>query len=89
MRETPNLARLFNGECADDKGQTHERTALEKVLRARGIKVVMWKDSFDKFIRENGVKPLVFPPSFMSQLHTGGVCALLDFYDHQKRTHDV
>jgi len=89
VRETPNLARLFNGECADDKGQTHERTALEKVLRARGIKVVMWKDSFDKFIRENGVKPLVFPPSFMSQLHTGGVCALLDFYDHQKRTHDV
>lgn len=89
VRETPNLARLFNAECADDKGQTHERTALQKVLEARGIKVVMWKDSFDKFMRENGVKPLVFPPSFMSQLCTGGACALLDFYDHQKRTHDV
>ena len=87
MRETPNVARLFNGDCADDKGQTHERATLEKVLKARGIKVVTWKDSTDKYIKDNGVKPLVFPPSFMSHIHTGGACALLDFLEHQKRSH--
>ena len=81
VRATPNLARLFTSECADDKGQTHERATLEKVLKARGIKVVAWK----KDVKDTGIKPLVFPPSFMSHIHSGGACALLDFTERQRR----
>jgi hypothetical protein len=88
LRKAPNVSRLFNGDCADDKGQTHERAALEKVLKARGIKVISWKDAKDKYLKDHAVKPLVFPPSFMSQIHTGGACALLDFAEHHKRSAD-
>lgn len=83
VRRTPNLSRMFNGDCADDKGQTHERQALEKVLKARGIKVLMWKDAKDRFLKENDVKPLVFPPSYLSHINTSGTCILLDFQQHQ------
>ena len=78
VRSTPNLARLFTSECADDKGQTHERATLEKVLKARSIKVVAWKDT-----KDSNIKPLVFPPSFMSHIHSGGACALLDFTERE------
>ena len=83
MRNAPNCAKLFSGDCADDsdkKGNTPERKALERALKMRGAKVVMWKDA--AFMRDKNFVPLVFPPSFLSTNNTGGPCALIDFEEH-------
>lgn len=77
--DTPNCARLFGSQCADDfykKTGTPERKVLEKVLKTRGCRVVMWKDAEE--LRERSIVPLVFPPSFKTH-SADGPCVLLDF----------
>lgn len=81
LERTPNCYRMFNGECADDdkKGSTPERKALEKALKARGLKVLRWKDDASQ-CKDNDrpIKPYVFPPSFLSHLSEDGPCACIE-----------
>jgi len=75
-RISPLCARLFNGACADDSGNTPERSALKKALKMRGVNVVRWQDS-----RDPGVRPLVFPPSWSDRSNSScyGPSMLLSF----------
>ena len=56
---TPLCGRIFSGLCADDVGNTPERTLLKKALKTRGVNIVKWVDNKDPHIN-----PIVFPPTW-------------------------
>lgn len=56
---SPLCGRIFSGMCADDSGQTPERTMLKKALKTRGVTIIKWMEQRDPQIR-----PIVFPPSW-------------------------
>lgn len=73
---------FFAGACSDEKGDTAERTALARALKARRVRIVRWRDSAQDGAAGNA--PLVFPPVFEPEANdTGdGPCALLSFEAH-------
>jgi len=75
-RISPLCTRLFNGACADDSGNTPERSALKKALKMRGVNIVRWVDN-----RDPAVRPLVFPPSWSDKSNSScyGPSMLLSF----------
>lgn len=56
---SPDCSRIFSSVCADEAGQTPERSELKRALKVRGVQVVRWADE-----RDPNVRPLVFPPSW-------------------------
>jgi hypothetical protein len=78
MTQTPNCYRLFSGDCCDEekKVSTPEREVLKKALKARGAKIVRWRDNPTE--GEKPISPLAFPPSFYSHLIGDGPCALIE-----------
>jgi|MDSW01.2.fsa_nt_gb hypothetical protein len=73
---TPLCGLVFSAACADDKGETPERNALKRALKARGVGIVRWVEE-----REPNVRPLVFPPNWRDGTHAScyGPAVLLDF----------
>ena len=59
LRVSPDCSRVFGNACADEAGQTPERSELRRALKARRIHIVRWADE-----RDPAVRPLVFPPSW-------------------------
>ena len=76
------LNEFFSGACSDEKGDTVERTALAKALKARRVRLVRWRDSAHDGAAGNA--PLVFPPVFEHDANDAGdgPCALLSFEAH-------
>lgn len=70
---------FFSGACADEKGDTAERTALARALKARKARVVRWAQE------PAGVTPLIFPPVFAEDSSDSGdlgPSVLLSFEGH-------
>lgn len=57
INEATDYSALFSGSCADDNGETAERTAFAKALEPMGVRVVKWSDDLEK-----PRKAIAFPP---------------------------
>eukprot|EP00966_Prymnesium_polylepis_P039913 926942-Prymnesium_polylepis.1 len=47
VTEATDYGALFSGSCANDNGQTPERTAFSKALARMGVRVLRWSDDPD------------------------------------------
>lgn len=71
----PACASIFSAVCSDENGNTPERAALKKALKARNVSIVRWQEE-----RELGTRYTVFPPWFsQSQNSHAGPAVLLNF----------
>lgn len=73
---------FFSGACSDDRGDTVERSALAKALKARRVRVVRWRER--ETAHDGAVTPLAFPPAFADEANDSedGPCVLLSFEAH-------
>jgi hypothetical protein len=77
---------FFSGACGDERGDTVERSALAKALKARRVRVVQWREilyeaegALPSF---RAIEPLAFPPNLTDGSlgeACAGPCVLLSF----------